>query len=274
MTLPWAMVATAVASSPDCSAILVSSRVYSRRGKGGHLVATVQQHRRLGIPRHQLQLGIEDDDALGDVGYRGCQQPRLLGHLGEAAGFFQAAEVGDLGDDGHAAAVVGRALADLNPAAVAQELLELAAFAAMVLDAGGGPGVGVGHRLHDHAGLGRCLDDVPEVGSRLQQVAEQWEEVAVLVIAQNDAIIAVEEDKALADGVDRLLELLAGDLGLAHGAGEALDALLDAGFQLGHRLEQLVGIAGRSEEHTSELQSLMRISYAVFGLKKKITRTI
>src|SRR3546814_1164904 len=33
--------------------------------------------------------------------------------------------------------------------------------------------------------------------------------------------------------------------------------------------------AGRSEEHTSELQSLMRISYAVFCLKKKIkTKTI
>src|SRR3546814_7893436 len=32
------------------------------------------------------------------------------------------------------------------------------------------------------------------------------------------------------------------------------------GFEAGHR---------RSEEHTSELQSLMRISYAVFGLKKK-----
>src|SRR3546814_5197959 len=30
-------------------------------------------------------------------------------------------------------------------------------------------------------------------------------------------------------------------------------------------------IMGRSEEHTSELQSLMRISYAVFCLKKKIT---
>src|SRR3546814_3987993 len=28
-------------------------------------------------------------------------------------------------------------------------------------------------------------------------------------------------------------------------------------------------VAGRSEEHTSELQSLMRISYAVFCLKKK-----
>src|SRR3546814_10543990 len=30
----------------------------------------------------------------------------------------------------------------------------------------------------------------------------------------------------------------------------------------------------RSEEHTSELQSLMRISYAVFCLKKKITTHI
>src|SRR3546814_4443725 len=31
----------------------------------------------------------------------------------------------------------------------------------------------------------------------------------------------------------------------------------------------LTGIGGRSEEHTSELQSLMRNSYAVFCLKKK-----
>src|SRR3546814_3384454 len=32
-------------------------------------------------------------------------------------------------------------------------------------------------------------------------------------------------------------------------------------------------ILNRSEEHTSELQSLMRISYAVFCLKKKKTTT-
>src|SRR3546814_1743274 len=31
-----------------------------------------------------------------------------------------------------------------------------------------------------------------------------------------------------------------------------------------------LGGGGRSEEHTSELQSLMRISYAVFCLKKKL----
>src|SRR3546814_7602136 len=33
------------------------------------------------------------------------------------------------------------------------------------------------------------------------------------------------------------------------------------------------GVLVRSEEHTSELQSLMRISYAVFCLKKKNTNT-
>src|SRR3546814_5191884 len=38
---------------------------------------------------------------------------------------------------------------------------------------------------------------------------------------------------------------------------------------------QAIGLCGpqRSEEHTSELQSLMRISYAVFCLKKKNTNS-
>src|SRR3546814_2091871 len=35
------------------------------------------------------------------------------------------------------------------------------------------------------------------------------------------------------------------------------------------RIDVLINNAGRSEEHTSELQSLTRISYAVFCLKKK-----
>src|SRR3546814_15568847 len=40
-----------------------------------------------------------------------------------------------------------------------------------------------------------------------------------------------------------------------------------------HRIHRWIGrlIAQRSEEHTSELQSLMRISYAVFCLKTKTT---
>src|SRR3546814_8329431 len=36
-----------------------------------------------------------------------------------------------------------------------------------------------------------------------------------------------------------------------------------------HAVDRTFGCRIRSEEHTSELQSLMRISYAVFCLKKK-----
>src|SRR3546814_5143952 len=38
------------------------------------------------------------------------------------------------------------------------------------------------------------------------------------------------------------------------------------------RARRVLGRPHRSEEHTSELQSLMRISYAVFCLKKKNTQ--
>src|SRR3546814_3344196 len=49
------------------------------------------------------------------------------------------------------------------------------------------------------------------------------------------------------------------------------DAGADGAVRAPVRHAQLRG-ARRSEEHTSELQSLMRISYAVFCLKKKNTR--
>src|SRR3546814_2962117 len=42
----------------------------------------------------------------------------------------------------------------------------------------------------------------------------------------------------------------------------------------GDRWEAEISFSLRSEEHTSELQSLMRISYAVFCLKKKKIHTI
>src|SRR3546814_3154087 len=43
---------------------------------------------------------------------------------------------------------------------------------------------------------------------------------------------------------------------------------VDDAYAGGHIGQVDTGLAGRSEEHTSELQSLMRISYAVFCLKK------
>src|SRR3546814_4602880 len=57
----------------------------------------------------------------------------------------------------------------------------------------------------------------------------------------------------------------------AHGIHEHLEHLGHGG-ELGRiRRRRLVADAVRSEEHTSELQSLMRISYAVFCLKNKKT---
>src|SRR3546814_2220400 len=53
--------------------------------------------------------------------------------------------------------------------------------------------------------------------------------------------------------------LVRAEVALAHGG--------HVGLRVGRPL------AHRSEEHTSELQSLMRISYAVFCLKKKIYRS-
>src|SRR3546814_2136614 len=69
------------------------------------------------------------------------------------------------------------------------------------------------------------------------------------------------------------------DRRLLHEGGEVLAARHRPGTagaeprRRGHHLADAFdhGMLSRSEEHTSELQSLMRISYAVFCLKKKKT---
>src|SRR3546814_4390170 len=61
--------------------------------------------------------------------------------------------------------------------------------------------------------------------------------------------------------VERLEIEIVGDLGIRRrGQPRALG---------GRGIDGAIGVKTRSEEHTSELQSLMRISYAVFCLKKK-----
>src|SRR3546814_3369332 len=69
------------------------------------------------------------------------------------------------------------------------------------------------------------------------------------------------DDLRLAAEVDHRFGRLQADLDLRMRGEEAAQPRHQPGR--GHR---------RSEEHTSELQSLMRISYAVFCLKKKIKR--
>src|SRR3546814_3723891 len=85
----------------------------------------------------------------------------------------------------------------------------------------------------------RHLGDLPRSAAHRQVLAHQAHQVALAV-----------------DDVHRDLRL-----------GEADIVLRIAEVQLADGIDAPGGI--RSEEHTSELQSLMRISYAVFCLKKK-----
>src|SRR3546814_1262869 len=87
-------------------------------------------------------------------------------------------------------------------------------------------------------------------------------------------------------GVADLLHLLHRDAGVFlaemehHRAGRRLvAAFMDVAAVVADGGRQIVPAGGqpgdrRSEEHTSELQSLMRISYAVFCLKKKKIHTL
>src|SRR3546814_5951039 len=67
-----------------------------------------------------------------------------------------------------------------------------------------------------------------------------------------------EEYKLLLDTIRSLIEIL-----------EDPDVLLEVIRTELRNVKEEFGDDRRSEEHTSELQSLMRISYAVFCLKKK-----
>src|SRR3546814_10429456 len=73
--------------------------------------------------------------------------------------------------------------------------------------------------------------------------------------------LGVGEEDQIRVGVD---EVLGGQLRVATGLPIDVSRVGDV-LEAGHL---------RSEEHTSELQSLMRISYAVFCLKKKINAVI
>src|SRR3546814_9488808 len=94
------------------------------------------------------------------------------------------------------------------------------------------------------------LDGVTFGGARL-----------VLVHGGSDHAEDGGEAWAPADGIERTLYTSVATIGTAFGfALILLSAMILANVRI------------RSEEHTSELQSLMRISYAVFCLKKKIPK--
>src|SRR3546814_4008663 len=84
------------------------------------------------------------------------------------------------------------------------------------------------------------------------------------VVRACGAFFAQTHDEVLRDGTP---SALGEDAGLRHRRARHIADRVDAG-EAGLQ----ASLVDRSEEHTSELQSLMRISYAVFCWKKKNNR--
>src|SRR3546814_5291828 len=102
-------------------------------------------------------------------------------------------------------------------------------------------------------------------------------DVRFIAATNDDLLRSVEQGNFREDLYHRLNEFRI-DVPLLRERGNDLDLFIRhftaiAGNELGQRVAGISDVV-RSEEHTSELQSLMRISYAVFCLNKKINMYI
>src|SRR3546814_1040002 len=136
-----------------------------------------------------------------------------------------------------------------------------------------------------------CSSDLMNVGEKADDEALAKQYAALCDVFVMDAFGTAHRAQASTHGVIRFAKAAAGGP-LLMGELDALAKALDeparpllaivAGSKVSTKLEllsSLVGkvdqlIVGRSEEHTSELQSLMRNSYAVFCLKNKNKKTL
>src|SRR3546814_1994664 len=99
---------------------------------------------------------------------------------------------------------------------------------------------------------------VPVLGESITEATVgQWLKKPGEAVAADEPIVSLETDKVAVDVPSPVAGVM-GDLVVTEGDTVEVGALL-----------AYIEEGGRSEEHTSELQSLMRISYAVFCLKKK-----
>src|SRR3546814_5539939 len=124
----------------------------------------------------------------------------------------------------------------------------------------GGTGSRVRFAYPGYMGAREALRGSPTVGGPA---------VHVRPVEAGRRLAAVRELVVVGVGGDGAVRVFVQQVVRAQGQRPAV-AGLEAGRGV-HRPRRAVGLVeGRSEEHTSELQSLMRISYAVFCLKKKI----
>src|SRR3546814_4774823 len=105
------------------------------------------------------------------------------------------------------------------------------------------------------------------LNARTREVHDaDWQDVEHLVVALKRCCLGVLRPVGL-EGDLRHVAMIGPT------CGDALGALWAAAVQQHHVRVLGMNLVERSAEHTSELQSLMRTSYAVFCLKKKKTHT-
>src|SRR3546814_7175829 len=101
--------------------------------------------------------------------------------------------------------------------------------------------------------------------------------MAGLMQGKRGLIMGLANDRSLAWGIAQALHAQGAEMAFSY-QGEALEKRVrplanevGSDFLIECDVSDMTAldVAFRSEEHTSELQSLMRISYAVFCLKKK-----
>src|SRR3546814_2674102 len=95
------------------------------------------------------------------------------------------------------------------------------------------------------------------------RIAAANQDTELLVAAETAAGARVTADRIF------LIERLVSNLRVRRKNERLGEVERGLGHEVDHAADALRVEVGRSEEHTSELQSLMRISYAVFCLKKK-----
>src|SRR3546814_4823740 len=107
----------------------------------------------------------------------------------------------------------------------------------------------------------RFLVDQPQ---RRPHRAAREDHAVFGAVREGEHLLGAREDHVMVARDGAAAQAREADLAVTARAGEAVAATLGAFGEV-----DAAPFGGRSEEHTSELQSLMRISYAVFCLKKK-----
>src|SRR3546814_5146636 len=101
-----------------------------------------------------------------------------------------------------------------------------------------------------------CSSDLPVVAVVADDEAAALDAVEAISVDYDDLPVVLDLEAAVSGGAPPLWEQAPGNVGIDWHKGNPAET------------ERAFAEAARSEEHTSELQSLMRISYAVFCLKK------